>query len=269
ENSYLPDVLATARMFPQYLKFGRGVENFLAFGVFREGESNWLQGGTVSNGIFSPLDLSQIEEDVHYSRYSSDSSGPPDRSRTTPEPHKPQAYSWLKAPRYNKQPFEVGPLARLIVADQTGNRSVSDQLNAILKEVKADKTALPSVFGRHATRAVEALLVADRMETWLNNLAPGSSSVAPYTPRPEASGIGLTEAPRGALGHWIEIKQGIIAHYQCLVPSTWNFSPRDRNNIPGPVEAALEGEKVDSAGPSLELARVVRSFDPCIACAVH
>ncbi len=269
ENSYLPDVMATAKQFPQYLKAGRGVQNFLSFGVFQEQNSLWLPGGTVTQGKFVPLDIDKISEDIGFSRYTNDSGGHPSNSKTQPEPHKANAYSWIKAPRYDNQSFEVGPLARMTVAYHADVQPVRERLDALLHEVGGKLSDLPSVFGRHATRALEASLVAERMENWLDNLVPGAISVANYTPSQEGRGVGLTEAPRGALGHWIEFKAGKITHYQCLVPSTWNFSPRDSYKRPGPVETAIEGAQVNETDRGLEVVRIVRSFDPCIACAVH
>lgn len=269
ENSYLPDVMATAKQFPHYLTSGRGVGNFLAFGAFPEMGRLWIPAGTVSKGQFAPLDLDKITEDIGSSRYTNDSGGHPSVSKTVPAPNKVNAYSWLKAPRYNDQPFEVGPLARMIIAYHAGATPVRERLEPLLREVGGKPAALASVFGRHACRALEALLVAERMENWLDSLSPGAISVAPYLSKQDGQGIGLTEAPRGALGHWIEIKEGKIAHYQCLVPSTWNFSPRDRRKVPGPVETAIEGTQIKEPERALEIVRIVRSFDPCIACAVH
>jgi len=139
----------------------------------------------------------------------------------------------------------------------------------LLRESGLTVEALPSVLGRHAVRALEALLVAERMELWLDRLEPGAPSVASYAPRAQGQGEGLTEAPRGALGHWLGISGGKIERYQCVVPSTWNFSPRGDQGEPGPVEAALLGTPSNPDYQGLEMARVVRSFDPCIACAVH
>jgi Ni,Fe-hydrogenase I large subunit len=128
---------------------------------------------------------------------------------------------------------------------------------------------LDSVLGRHAARAVEALLLVERCGKWLDELKPEESSWTEYTIPEAGQGYGLVEAPRGALGHWIEIKGKVISRYQCVVPTTWNMSPRDDRGVAGPVEQSLVGTPVADPENPLEVARVIRSFDPCLACAVH
>lgn len=269
ESVYLPDVLAAARLFPHYADIGRGVGRFLSYGVFEGPDGDWLPAGLVEDGSYSPIDTGRIGEEVAASRYSSPSGLHPRKGRTRPDPAKTGSYSWLKAPRYGGEACEVGPLARLVVASAAGHGEVKEALSDFLTESGLTADRLPSVLGRHAARALEALLVARAMETWLDRLAHGEPSVGTYIARPEGVGEGLTEAPRGALGHWVEIREGRIERYQCIVPSTWNFSPRGDKGDPGPVEAALVGTPVSPNGSGLEIARVVRSFDPCIACAVH
>ena len=123
--------------------------------------------------------------------------------------------------------------------------------------------------GRHAARALECKLVADAMADWLLDLEPNEPNCATYQMPQTASGMGLTEGPRGALGHWIEIRDGVIANYQAVVPTTWNCSPRDDDGRPGACEQALEGTKVRDPENPFELVRIVRSFDPCLACSIH
>lgn len=269
ENTYVPDVIEVARRFPAYGRAGRGAGRYLSFGAFEEGKGAWLPAGTVSGGEFAALDTSRIAEEVGSSRYASRGPVHPREGEIRPEPAKAGAYSWLQAPRYGGAPFEVGPLARLQVAAAVGAESVRETLAHVLVEARLEPAALESALGRHAARAAEALLLARRMESWLDALRPGEPSVATYTPRAEGRGEGLVEAPRGALGHWTQVSGHKIARYQCVVPSTWNFSPRGDKGDPGPVEAALLGLQVNPAYKGLEVARVVRSFDPCIACAVH
>lgn len=268
-NVYIPDVLAAARLFPDYAQIGRGLPNFLAFGVFDEDDSPWLPAGVLIDGQFEKLDTARITETAAASFY--DQQGPkhPTKGEIRPHAHKDGAYSWLKGPRYNGKPCEVGPLARILVALAADLAPVRSAVGDLLRETGLTVDALPSVLGRHAVRALEALLVAERMELWLDRLKPGAPSVAPYAPRAQGQGEGLTEAPRGALGHWLSISGGKIERYQCVVPSTWNFSPRGDQGEPGPVEAALIGTPSNPDYQGLEMARVVRSFDPCIACAVH
>lgn len=270
ENTYLTDVIEVARRFPAYATAGRAAGRYLSFGAFEEGTGKpWLPAGTVSGGTYAPLDTGRIAEEVGSSRYASRKPLHPREGEIRPEASKAGAYSWLQAPRYGGASYEVGPLARLQVAAAAGAQPVREALSHLLAEARMEPAALDSALGRHAARAAEAVLLARQMESWLDALRPGEPSVAPYTARPQGRGEGLAEAPRGALGHWIEVRGHKIARYQCVVPSTWNFSPRGDGGGPGPVEAALLGLAVDLDHKGLEVARVVRSFDPCIACAVH
>jgi hydrogenase large subunit len=189
-----------------------------------------------------------------------------------PDARKSNAYTWLKAPRYEGKPLEVGPLARVWMA----NPILSKHANAFLglspeKEVRFRDLgeAAFSVLGRHAARAEECSVIAHAMEKWLSELKIDErSSVTVKIPQ-EAKGMGLTDAPRGALGHWISIKGGKIANYQAVVPTTWNSGPRDDHGNLGPMEQALMGTQVSDPDNPIELVRVVRSFDPCLACAIH
>ena len=269
EQTYIPDVLAAAGLYPQYAHVGQGVQRYLSYGVFEEASGDWLPSGVVIDGQFEPLDTNFIKEDLTTSRYKQTEARHPRQGETIPENNKSGAYSWIKAPRYKGQSMEVGPLARIMVAYVAGNPEIRDALNGFLSESGLSVSIMPSVLGRHAARALEALLLAKRMEIWLDALQPGQLTIAPYQGMATGSGEGLTEAPRGALGHWASLKDGKIAGYQCVVPSTWNFSPRDQQGMAGPVEAALEGLLVDPEYKGIEAARAVRSFDPCIACAIH
>lgn len=269
ERTYIPDVIAAASLYPSYAEIGQGVQNYLSYGVFEEKTGDWLPSGVLIDGHLKQLDTNSIREDLTASRYQQAAPSHPLKGETIPESHKPGAYSWLKAPRYNGKSMEVGPLARIMVAAATGQSDVSRALQDFLKETGLSASVLPSVLGRHAARALEALLVAQRMEVWLDALQHDQKTVALFDTRPSGTGEGLTEAPRGALGHWTTITDSKIERYQCVVPSTWNFSPRDQNQQPGPVEAALTGIPVNQSYQGIEAARTVRSFDPCIACAVH
>jgi len=269
ENTYIPDVLAAAALFPRYGEIGAGVGRFLSYGVFEEESGNWLPAGVLDGDSLRPLETRRIAEQVGSSKYATGAPQHPLQGETRPEPHKSGAYSWLKAPRYDNQAYEVGPLARMLIAARAGQPQVKPAVEAFLAETKLPPRVLTSVLGRHATRALEALLVAQRMETWLDRLVIGAPSVGAYVPVAGGEGEGLTEAPRGALGHWLQVREAKISRYQAVVPSTWNFSPRGDDGGAGPVEAALVGTPVDEKGQGIEVARVVRSFDPCIACAVH
>jgi ferredoxin hydrogenase large subunit/hydrogenase large subunit len=194
----------------------------------------------------------------------------PELGQTQPDPQKHGAYSWLKAPRYQGAVVEVGPLARILVAYHKGtNRDVKLAVDNLLKKTGKTSKDLISVWGRHAARAIECKLVADRCAEWVEQLIPDQPSFEDFTIPETAQGVGLMEAPRGALGHWLQIENRKIRNYQCVVPSTWNCSPRDDSGNPGPVEQALVGTPISDSNNPMEATRVVRSFDPCLACAVH
>ncbi len=188
-------------------------------------------------------------------------------------------YSWLKAPRYAGKPMQVGPLARMLVAYASGQPRVKELTDSVLARLEVGPSALFSTLGRTAARAIETQYLVEQMEGWLDelrdNMAGGDLRNADTSrwsrsswPK-EAQGWGFHEAPRGALGHWIRIKNGKIVNYQAVVPTTWNASPRDAQGQRGPYEAALIGTPVADPERPLEILRTIHSFDPCIACAVH
>ncbi len=271
EHIYLPDVKGLFSLLPEYWNIGRGYKNLLSYGVFDLGSGDTLfKGGAIIYGDYEPLDIDAIVEDVEYSRFSSPSSLPPNRGQTIPFPDKPGAYSWLKAPRYKNHPMEVGPLARILVDYKTPGPSLFKNLvKNLFKELKVTEQDMYSVAGRHIARAMELKVIIDAAFEWLNDLDIDSAPARDFDLVKKGKGIGLTEAPRGALGHWLSISDYKIDRYQCVVPSTWNFSPRDHNNLPGPVERALKYTPIKDPKQPIEAARVVRSFDPCLACAVH
>jgi len=278
DNVYIPDVLAVAGAYPDYFEIGQGCQRYLSYG-------NWdldnepdltkrkrvlphgrLNGETMT---LDPFDPSQITEHVKHSWYSSSSNLPPSRGQTQADPNKPGGYSFIKAPRYAGDVYEVGPLARILVAYAQGTEPVKTLVDGVLSTLKAEPKALFSVLGRHAARALECKIVADLMADWILELQPGAPCCAKYDLPETGSGMGLTEAPRGALGHWVEIADGVIDNYQAVVPTTWNCSPRDDKDQPGACEQALEGTKVRDPANPFELVRIVRSFDPCLACSIH
>lgn len=273
ETCYLPDVIEVASAFVDYFQIGNGYGNYLTYGVFPESDTpgdTFLPSGVFLNGSLQPLDSNLITEDVAASYFSSSSHVSPSQGETTPAPNKTGAYSWLKAPRYQSHPMEVGPLARIFVAYKHGkNSSLNALVNQVLTRLGGTEAALNSVLGRHAARAIECKLVADRCLAWVDQLKPNQPTFTDFTVPETCQGIGLTEAPRGALGHWLQINGRKISRYQCVVPTTWNCSPRDDKGQPGAVEHALENTPIEDEKNPIEATRVVRSFDPCLACAVH
>jgi hydrogenase large subunit len=279
DNVYIPDVLMVAEAYSDYFEIGRGCGNLLSFGSFdldvKETDlirrQRLLKQGTLSADLESgEVNTGKIMEAVKHSWYADSSNGRhPSRGETRPEPGKADAYSWVKSPRYDGKVYEVGPLARMAVTYASGDPTVKGLIDSVLFRFKASPGVLFSVLGRHAARALYTKLIADTMPEWLLQLKPEEPVCVDYTIPEEASGMGLVDGARGALGHWIEIKDRKIANYQCVVPSTWNLSPRDDQGQPGPVEQALTKTKIRDESNPFEIVRIVRSFDPCLACAIH
>jgi hydrogenase large subunit len=255
QNVYLPDVEALARAYSDYYDVGRGYGNLLAFGVFElnaDGSQKLLRPGRAAAGSRSvqAVNTAAITEQVTHSWYHDSTNNlNPANGATVPAQPKAGGYSWLKAPRYSNEPYEAGALARMWV--------------------NGDYTRGISVMDRHAARAFETLKIILAMQTWVNQIVIGQSPYSPYTTPANGTGIGLTEAPRGALGHWLRITKGRIGHYQIVTPTCWNASPMDDQGRAGPIEQALVGAVVRDAGKPIEVLRIIHSFDPCLSCAVH
>jgi hydrogenase large subunit len=279
DNVYIPDVLAVAEAYADYFEIGTGCGNLLSYGSFDLDGTNpdytkrkrLMKQGTVSTDLkLGALDMNKIMEYVKHSWYADSSTGKhPSKGMTEPQLGKKGAYTWVKAPRYDTKVYEVGPLARIAATYASGEPTVKKLVDSVLSKFKASPKALFSVLGRHAARALYTKFLADSMPEWLLQLKPGEPAYIDYTIPGEAFGMGLVDGARGALGHWIEVKDKKIANYQCVVPSTWNMSPKDDNGQPGPVEQALIGTKIKDENNPFELGRIIRSFDPCLACAIH
>ena len=283
DNVYLPDVAAVAGFYKDWGKIG-GTTNFLCYGEFpqseKEPDSLFFPRGAIFNrkvDQVKPVDLAQVMEHVKHSWYEGDKALNPAQGQTKPAYDKlnvDDRYSWMKAPRYNNEPMEVGPLARVLVAYGKGHAPTKKAVDGLLKQLGLPVTALFSTLGRTAARALETKIIGDAMEGWImqlvENVKKGDTAIyQPFEMPDTAMGVGLNDVPRGALGHWIEIKDKKIANYQMVVPSTWNLGPRCANNKMGPVEEALIGTPVADPKRPLEVLRTVHSFDPCIACGVH
>jgi hydrogenase large subunit len=157
----------------------------------------------------------------------------------------------------------------MAVAYVGGQPRVKELVDSALADFKAPASVLFSVLGRHLARALSCKFLAENVEAWLLELKPGEATFVDYTIPDEVTGYGITDASRGALGHWITIKGGRIDNYQCVVPTTWNASPRDDEDRPGPIEQAIEGTRIRDKDNPFEIARIVHSFDPCLACSIH
>jgi Ni,Fe-hydrogenase I large subunit len=268
---YLNHVIAVASTFKEYFKIG-SFTNLMSYGLFdldNEDKKFFLQRGVAYGTKLETFDAGKIKEQVKYSRYSSGSNLAPLNGQTMPQPEKGGAYTWLKAPRYDGKPMEVGPLARVVISYLSNNKAVKGEVDGLLGKVKQDLPAVFSVLGRHAARAIEAKLIVAEMHKWIDELDVNGKPRNTFDIPESGEGMGLVEASRGALGHWIVVKDKKIANYQAVVPTTWFCGPRDDNGVAGPVEQALIGTPISDPKNPIEAARVVRSFDPCIACAVH
>jgi len=285
-NVYVPDLLAVASFYKDWGGIG-GTTNFLAWGDFpaseKEPESLYMPRGVIMKRDLAKVQMAdhvKVTEDVTRSWYEKGSPKHPYDGETKPLQEDPKyqpdkgKYSWMKAPRYNGEPCEVGPLARVLVAYAKGHQDIKPLVDSTLKTLQIPATALFSTLGRTAARALETLAIGDSMQVWvgelLDNIKSGDTRTYQSYEIPDSGeGVGLNDVPRGALGHWVKVKDKKIANYQYVVPSTWNLSPRDAKGKMSPVEEALIGTPVADPKQPLEILRTVHSFDPCIACAVH
>ena len=297
---YIPDLLAIASFYKEWFSIGAGVGNYMSYGEFPHTEGPnavpYLPSGIIVQRDLAhvqPVDPRQISEFVTHSWYDYKGGdarglhpfeGETNPAYTGPKPpydrlHTDGKYSWLKAPRYGDKPMEVGPLARMLVAYAKGQPQVKKAVNGALAALGVGPAALFSTLGRTAARGIETQIIVEKMSDWVdalaNNMSQGDLRINdntkwdPSSWPAECMGAGFHEAPRGALGHWVHIKNGAIGNYQCVVPSTWNAGPRDARGNRGPYEAALVGTPVAIADQPLEILRTVHSFDPCLACGVH
>jgi hydrogenase large subunit len=298
---YIPDVMAIAGFYRDWFNYGEGLGNFLAYGDYPSGSVKDPAGFAIPRGIIlnrdlstvHPVDTKNVTEYVTHSWYEyagGDQVGKhPSQGETNPKysgPKPPyeylktdEKYSWLKSPRYEDKPMEVGPLARTLVAYASGNAKVKKLVDDTLAKLNLPPTALYSTLGRLAARALEAEFMVGNLSAWVqeldNNMAHGDVRIHngdkwdPDSWPKSCQGFGLEEAPRGSLGHWVEIENKKIVNYQAVVPSTWNAGPRDAHGQRGAYEAALLKTPIADPERPLEILRTVHSFDPCLACAVH
>ncbi|ADV45348.1 nickel-dependent hydrogenase large subunit [Nitratifractor salsuginis] len=309
KNAYLADIAMAGAVYSDEALDGTGggLKNYMAYGGFRLDDNEFYKAktlfpsGVVLNGDLSkvyPFDQAKVTEDVTHSWY--DAPAPQHPFDGTTNPHytglakksdgmaylkTDEKYSWIKAPVYGDQRVEVGPLARMVVGVAAKDERITRYVMGFLERLggllglgkAAPASVLFSTVGRTAARAIETEMMADVMMEWIDELAANVAAGDHSTwtefdfdsVSKDAKGYGLEEAPRGALGHWVKIKDGKIENYQAVVPSTWNASPRDGKGRMGAYEAALIGTKVADPEQPLEILRTVHSFDPCIACAVH
>jgi [NiFe] hydrogenase large subunit len=286
KNVYIPDLLAVASFYKDWGAIG-GTSNFLAWGEFpeteKEPDSLFMPRGVIMKRNLAGVKMAnqaRVSEDVTRGWYEDGPARHPYEGQTKPLQENPQyrpgdgKYSWFKAPRYDGEPCEVGPLTRVLVAYAKGHKEIKPVVDNVLQTLGVNANALFSTLGRTAARGIEALVIGDRMESWIMeliaNLKGGDAKTfEPYEMPDSGMGVGLNDVPRGSLGHWVEFKNKKIKNYQYVVPSTWNLCPRDAKGKMGPVEESLIGTPVADPKRPLELLRTVHSFDPCIACGVH
>ena len=304
EQVYIPDLMAIAGFYKDWAAIGGGLKNYMAYGDLpTKGYGNvdsfkFQRGAILDRDLTRVYDVNgkdenEIKEYISHSWYKYSGGddvglhpwkGETEFNFTGPKPPYEQLnvegkYSWVKTPRWKDNAMEVGPLARLLVAYGRGNQEVKEVVDGALKALDVPVTALFSTLGRTAARGLETKLVARWAREFFNslvdNLKTGDFDTfnptkwEPSTWPTECEGVGLTEAPRGALAHWIRIKDQKIDNYQLVVPSTWNASPRDAKGQRSSYEEALIGTPVAKDGEPLEIIRTIHSFDPCLACAIH
>jgi hydrogenase large subunit len=303
EQVYIPDVLAVAPFYLDWAGIGGGLDNYLCYGDlptngFSDISSYKFQRGAILGRDLStvhpvdPRDDTGIQEFIDHSWYEYEGAAAglhPWKGETKLKysgPKPPYAnldtdakYSWLKTPRWKGHAMEVGPLARMLVGYAGGNAEIKDAVTATLGALNAPPSVLFSTLGRTAARAIESQLAArwslDFYNQLLANIKAGDTRTftrekwEPSSWPKQAKGVGTSEAPRGALAHWIVINEQKIENYQLVVPSTWNASPRDAKGQRSAYEAALIGTPVHDPQQPLEIIRTIHSFDPCLACAVH
>jgi hydrogenase large subunit len=304
EQVYLPDLMAIAGFYKEWAGYGGGLTNYLAYGDlptrgYGEPSSFKFPRGAILDRNLSEVhevngrDREEIKEYIAHSWYDYSASneaglhpwaGETELNFTGPKPpfqylNVDGKYSWLKTPRWKDHAMEVGPLARMLVAFASGSTEVREVVTEALGRLDVPVAALFSTLGRTAARGLETRLVVHWMKEFSGSLLANIKSGDSRTFNPEkwdpstwpetAEGVGMTEAPRGALAHWIRIKDKKIENYQLVVPTTWNGSPRDHGGQRSAFEASLIGTRISNPEQPVEILRTVHSFDPCIACAVH
>ena len=242
-------------------RLGGGPGRYLSHGSYAQPAGGWVAPPGVwvaSSRSLDTLDLAQVSEDATHA-WLADAGGArhPAQGLTLPDIDKAGAYTWNKAPRLAGRVVETGAIARQLAAGQP-----------LIHDVLARCGG--SVYTRVLARLVELATVVPLMEQWLLALRPGEPWCVDAPLPDEGEGVGLTEAARGALGHWLQLRHGRIANYQIVAPTSWNFSPRDAGGTPGALEAALEGAPVlPGETTPVAVQHIVRSFDPCMVCTVH
>ena len=294
QRAYFADACLLAASYPEWLQYGRGVANYLAvpdLPLDAKATKFDLPGGVIMNGNLASLRSIQdwrdrpirvaVAEDVTHAWYEGNGAQQPWKGKTDPHYTDFQAngkYSWVKAPRYDGMPMQVGPLANILVGYASGHALTHKWMGAAQKRISPVRVTpedLQSTMGRYLARAIRSAMLSDlALQHWqllADNILKGDDTTynPPQFPAYDCEGVGMHEAPRGSLSHWVVIDKGVFSNYQAVVPTTWNASPRDERGVAGPYESSLLANPVADPEKPLEVLRTVHSFDPCMACACH
>ncbi len=297
QQAYFVDACLLAASYPEWFHYGRGVANYLAvpdLPVDAKATQFDLPGGVITDGNLGSVRPAQnwrdeairaaVAEDVTHAWYLGEGAQPPWQGKTEPyytDFRENGKYSWVKAPRYNGRPMQVGPLANVLIGYACGHpltRKWTDDAFKTISSLRGPNVTpenLQSTMGRYLARAIRSAMLCDlALKHWqllTDNILKGDDTTynPPVFPNSQIQGVGLHEAPRGTLSHWVVIDKGAFSNYQAVVPSTWNASPRDEKGVPGPYESSLLANPVADPAKPLEVLRTVHSFDPCMACACH
>jgi len=296
QQVYMTDVATIAALYPEWCSYGKGNGTFLSvpeMPMDAKGETFAMPGGYITEGDIEncrpiksfkdPFFADNVKESIKHAFYKGDWNRHPYVSETEPEYHDGTGdkYSWVKAPSFKNEPAEVGPVASVLAMNAAGYQPAVKHTDWMLEKIgsinstKQDMGILPSTMGRHISRAIRAGVVQEAMvaqwDALINNIGSGDFTTCNdvHFPKGEQRGVGLHEAPRGTLSHWIVIENGKIRNYQAVVPSTWLAGPLGDKDEPGYYERCLVGNPIADPEKPLEVLRTVHSFDPCMACAVH
>jgi hydrogenase large subunit len=249
DNILLPDVALIKERYPEYIDLGKGIGNYLSVGGFPSPEGSTLfRQGVILQGRRESFDEKQVTEDVTNAWYKPHGPLHPTEEDTVPDRSQAKGYTWVKSPRYRGQPIEVGPLARAVI--------------------NKEEVIGHGAIARTWARALETKKIAEIALAWLNRLEPGAETLDTKREQDSGVGVGLHEAMRGSLGHWVSVKNGRVDHYQIITPSALNFGSRDETGTRSVGETSLLGLKIQTEDLK-EAGRVIRSFDPCFSCSVH
>jgi hydrogenase large subunit len=297
QEVYFTDACALAALYPDWMTYGKGVADYMAvpdLPLNAQASAFDLPGGLIMDGnvstakpFYTAADgefRDAVTEDLTHAWYKGNAPQRPWQGETVPDYTDFQEngkYTWVKAPRYNGHPMQVGPLSQVLVGYALGHPLTRKWTDLALAKISAiggrhvTVNDLQSTMGRHVARAIRAAMISElatkHWEYLVTNISRGDTAVynPPKFPDGEVEGVGTHEAPRGTLSHWVVVRNGRLSNYQAVVPTTWNASPRDEKGQPGPYEASLLRNPIADSEKPLEVLRTVHSFDPCMACACH